>query len=61
MPELKVTDRKAFCKECGQDVSVKEKPGEQGPIAQLPHVLVDEKGHMVGERATDNGPWHEAA
>jgi hypothetical protein len=61
MSEVKVINRKAFCKECGQNVDVKEKPGEQGRIAELRHVLVDNRGHVVAERSTDTEPWHEAA
>ena len=61
MPELTVKDGKAFCKECSRTVSVNGKPGEQGIIGQLCHVLIDDKGHVVGERATDDAPWREAA
>lgn len=61
MLEVKVIRGKAFCKECGQDVDVKENPGEQGRIGQLRHVLIDNEGHVVAERSTDTEPWHEAA
>jgi len=61
MAEVSVIDGKAFCRECGQEVDVKEKPGEQGSIGQLPHVLIDKQGHVVAERSTDDEPWHEAA
>lgn len=61
MAEVKVTDGTAFCKECGRDVAVTEKPGEQGKIGQRPHVLVDDEGHVVAERSTASEPWQEAA
>lgn len=60
MAEVKVTNGTTFCKECGQDVAVTEKPGAQRSIAQLRRVLVDQKGHVIADRSTDE-PWQEAA
>lgn len=57
---VEVKDGKAFCKQCGGDVAVKEKPGDS-TRAHLSHVLIDDRGHVVAERATRDGLWQEAA
>jgi hypothetical protein len=61
MSEVKVKDGRAYCKQCGRDVAVKEKPGDQAQIGRQPHVLVDRSGHVVAERATKQERWEEAA
>ena len=58
MAEIKVKDDKAHCEKCGIDVQVKEKPGVYSSV-QYPHVLIDDSGHVVAERETENEPWQK--
>jgi hypothetical protein len=48
--------RTFYCEKCGEDVPVKVKPGDVS-TTQLPHVLVDDRGHVVAEGDTKDGPW----
>jgi hypothetical protein len=56
---VEVRNGKAFCKQCGEDVAVKEKPGDS-TRAHLSYVLVDDRGHVVAERAPRDAFWQEA-
>jgi hypothetical protein len=57
---VEIRNGKAFCKQCGEDVAVKEKPGDP-TRAHLPYVLVDDRGHVIAERETRDASWQEAA
>jgi hypothetical protein len=60
MAEIKLKDGKAYCSHCGVDVEVREEKGDPNRD-QKPFVLVDDHGHIIGERYTTAGAWNDAA
>jgi hypothetical protein len=58
MSEIKVINDEAYCEECGKDVHVREMDGDVTKV-QYPHVLLDNSGHLVAERETEDKPWQK--
>ncbi len=59
MPIVEVKDDKAYCQQCGKEVSVKDRPGEQS-TPQKPRVLIDQRGHIIAERDNERSQWETA-
>ena len=51
--------RTFYCEKCGENVAVKEKPGNADTV-QLRHVLVGECRHIVAERSVSGETWKTA-
>jgi len=57
MPKIIIRSGQSFCEQCGKEVPVIEKPGQQN-AGQL---LVCANGHVVAQRTSSDQPWDTAA